>query len=92
MARTLQANNRTYRISAHAWARIRQIDIDLADVARIIEAPQTIQKLKHKTEYTGCYTPRYAAGTDKRLAVKIVVNTRSTLTLKTAHNLGDCPE
>lgn len=86
MARTLIANGKQYIIS--------QLDISLADVARVLEHPITVEKLKHKTEYTGCYTPRWAEKKEapKSLGVKVVVDTRSKLKLKTVHNLGDCQE
>lgn len=92
--RTFEAAGKTYLISPHAWIKMRKIDIDIADIVRIIEARENMVKLKHKTEYRGCYTPRWIrqGGEDRRLVVKIVVNTRSTLTLKTVHNMGDCPE
>jgi len=92
--RTFEANSKTYRINAHSWRKIRIIDIDITDIIRIIETTQNVVKLKHKTEYIGCYTPRWAQrkSEDKSLTVKIVINTRSTLTLKTIHNMGDCTD
>ena len=92
--RSFVANGKTYRIQAHAWRKIREIDIDLADVVRIIEAAKNTTKLKHKTEYVDCYTPRWLQrrGEQRQMQVKIVINTRSTLTLKTVHQAGDCPE
>lgn len=92
--RTITARGKTRLISPHAWNRIRQIDIDLADVVRIIETPLSEIKLKHKTEYMGCFTPKWAVreSVTRNLLVKIVVNTRSTLILKTVHISGDCPE
>jgi hypothetical protein len=68
--------------------------MDIADIARVIEHPLQVQRFRHKIEYVGCYAPRWAQrkGDERMLLVKIVVNTRSTLTLKTVHNMGDCPE
>ncbi len=92
--RTFEAEGKSYIISPHAWRSIRKIDIELSDIVRIIEAHENRVKLKHKTEYRGCYTPRWAQrkGDMRRLEVKIIVSTRSALTLKTVYNVGDCPE
>ncbi|MDX1994658.1 MAG: hypothetical protein SF029_19905 [bacterium] len=92
--KSVVARGKTYLISKHAWEAIRRIDIDLEDVVRILEAPRTTTRHKHKIEYTGCYMRRYAKqqGEGSALAVKIVVNTRSTLTVKTVHNMGVCEE
>ncbi len=94
LQRSFLANGKTYLVNAHSWEKIRKLDIDIADIVRIIEAPMAVERLKHKTEYTGCYIPRWMQrkGETKSLAVKIVINTRSTLTLKTVHNMGDCPD
>ena len=94
MARTFEAGGRVYRISNHSRQKIRELDIEMVDIARIIENRANEQRLKHKTEYTGCYRPRWARrrGLLRRFAVKIVINTRSTLTLKTVYITGDCPE
>jgi hypothetical protein len=93
LEKTFEAGGKTYLIKSHAWQRVRKTDIDLADIVRIIEAGEIMVKLKHKTEYVGCYTPRWAQrkGVEKSIAVKIVIDTRSTLTLKTIHRMGDCP-
>jgi hypothetical protein len=93
-SRTFVANEKLYLISAHAWRKIRVLDIDIADIVRVIETTEKPVRLKHKTEYTGCYTPRWAQrkGETRNLQVKVVINTRSTLTLKTIHNIGECPE
>jgi hypothetical protein len=90
MARTFQASGKTYIISNHAWRKIRKIDIPIADIVRIIENDENRVKLRHKTEYTGNYTPRWAASSDRsaKYEVRIVIDTRSTLKLKTVYILG----
>jgi len=55
--RTLVAKGKTYLISAHAWERIRKIDIDLADVVRIIEASKTAEKLSIKLNILVAMSP-----------------------------------
>ena len=87
MAQTITAGGKKYLISPHAWRNIRRFDIAKTDLVRIIENPRDSERFRHKIVYLGCFVPNWTAekGKPKIHGVKIVIDTRSKLRVKTVH-------